>query len=318
MRRIFSDKACNILLVSLIILFSFCFFYSSVIFVSGLENAQNLSSDEQKAILCLNESKQIMDNMINDNFSIIRINDSLRQLYSLYDAQYILKGKKDKYDFSIVLPYCNDIKNVSINAYDSRDLYQALKKFYAEYVTKDMNTSSIDKIMNDIESEIKNERYEKVKPLVDQGYQEIINVKTSTTTLNLFYKSTTRNIKDFFLENWLIIIIVLLILLILFFIYKKTISRWLIMRKISNFEIRKNTLKELIMKTQKDYFEKGNMSDSNYAIRTKKFAELIRDIDRQIPLLKEDLMRIGGKKLDKEDKSGNKSKKIEKYKKKKK
>ena len=307
MRKVFSNKTGIILLFSIVVL-SVVF---STSFISSLDNSQNSTSIETQASLCLNESRQILNNMVGDNFSVVRINDSFRQIYSLYWAQMILKEQKSKYDFSSVIPYCNELKNVSIIAYDSRDSYDALKKFYSEYVTSDMNTSSIDSIMNDIEIELKNERYENVKPLVDKGYSEIINIKTSSTTLNLFYKSTTSGIKYFFLENWLIIAIVILVLLVLFFIYKKTISKWIIKGKISALERRKSTLKELIMKTQKDYFEKGLISDGNYAIRTKKFAELIRDIERQIPLLREDLMRVDDK-AEEEENNKKSSKKVKK------
>jgi len=302
MRKFFLNKIYITLLFLVVILSLF----SSISFVSSLDNLQNSSSIEEQSTLCLNESVQIMDNMINDNFSITRINDSFRQMYSLYESQVVLKEKNSKYDFSIIIPYCYEIKNISRIAYDSKDSYEALKKFYLEYVTSEMNTSSIDKIMSNIETEMKNERYENVKPLVDSGYSEIINVRTSSTTLNLIYKNTTKGIKDFFLKNWLIILTVIIVFLILFFIYKRTISKWVINGKISSLERRRNTLKELIMKTQKDYFEKGLISDGNYTIRTKKFAELIRDIDRQIPLLKEDLMRVGGRVINNKQK-GNKT-----------
>lgn len=48
------------------------------------------------------------------------------------------------------------------------------------------------------------------------------------------------------------------------------------------------------MATQKQYFEGGNLSESSYTIRTKSFAEMIRDIDRQIPLLQEKMFLYSG------------------------
>ena len=48
------------------------------------------------------------------------------------------------------------------------------------------------------------------------------------------------------------------------------------------------------MSTQKQYFEGGNLSESSYTIRTKSFAEMIRDIDRQIPLLQEKMFLYSG------------------------
>jgi hypothetical protein len=268
----------------------FIFVFGEGIF--AIESSQNSTLNQQNALFCLNESQEIMNNMINDNFSVLRINDSLKEIKALYEAQTILKEKKSKYDFSVVFLYCLDIENVSKNAYDLMDQYVALKKFYNDSITNDMNTSLIDSTINSIENEFKSERYENIKPLIDKGYQDITNIKTSSTTLNLFYRATSRSIKDFFIANWTIVLGVLIILIIFFFVYQKTIAKWIIKRKISKLEFRKDTIKELIMKTQRDYFEKGSMSEGNYMIRTKKFAELVRDIERQIPLLREQLMRV--------------------------
>ena len=46
-----------------------------------------------------------------------------------------------------------------------------------------------------------------------------------------------------------------------------------------------------MQKTQKEYFQKGSLSESGYQIRSKNFADLVRDIDRQIPLLEEKLIK---------------------------
>ena len=46
------------------------------------------------------------------------------------------------------------------------------------------------------------------------------------------------------------------------------------------------------MKIQKDYFQEGKIPEGEYNIKTKKYAELIRDIDRQIPLLQEELAKF--------------------------
>jgi hypothetical protein len=109
---------------------------------------------------------------------------------------------------------------------------------------------------------------------------------------NLFSDLITINIKGFFLDNWIVIIIILGMLIALFFIYKNTIRQLLIKGKIKKLEKRKNIVKELVIKTQKDYFDKGSISEGNYNIRIKKLTELIRDIDKQIPLLKEKLINV--------------------------
>lgn len=248
-------------------------------------------SIEQKANLCFNQSKQILIELENNNFSVQRVNDSLKALENLYDAQILLKEKKKPYEFSSVIPYCNEIKSIRDLAFQSRDDLIALKQFYKETV-EGLNTSSIDVIISEAEIEIKNERYEKVSPLTKKAYNEITKVKSEQTTLNLFYQTTTRSIGKLLNENKYYILAIVVIFIFVFFIYKKAIYTYIIKRKINGLELRKNTLKDLIMKTQKDYFEKGIISEGAFTIKTKKLAELIRDIDRQVPLLQEELVKI--------------------------
>ena len=264
------------------------------------EQEQKLTSD-QKASICIKESKDLMQELIINHFSIQRVNDSLNEAEALFKTHSFIKQNNGEHDFLLIFPYCDEIKTVKELAFESRDELIALEKFYNEFLIENMNTTSIDLIINEIKTEIKNERYEKVNPLIDKGYKEIVEIKSTQTTLNLIYKTTTKNIKDFFKDNWKPIVILFIVLIILFFIYKKAILKWWINRKIRLLEMRKNTLRKLIMKTQKDYFEKGHISEQLYEIKTKKFAELIRDIDRQIPLLREELVRIGGRFHLKED-----------------
>lgn len=273
----------------------------NLIFVSSAElNGKSLNlSIEQKSALCLNESKHILQKLKNENFSILRVNDSLKQMEDLHNAQIILKEQKKPYDFSAAIPYCNEIKKIEKLAFISRDDLNALKKFYSESL-EGLNKTLIDSMIADVEQEIANERYEKVNSLIDKTYKEIINEKAKFTTFNVFYENTTRSIGKFFNKNkhWILGILIFLILILVF--YKKTISKWILKRKINKLELRKKTLKELIMGTQKSYFNEGSISEGTFNIKTKKLAELIRDIDRQIPLLQEELARLEWNK--KEDK----------------
>jgi len=259
--------------------------------VFALENSENIT-DEQKAKICLRESEDVLKELIDTNFSIERVNDTLNEAKNLFDAQNVLKEKKKETDFSIVVPYCDEIQQIKINAFNSRDEFLALEKFYEETFVEGMNTTDVGKIIAEIENELESERYEKIPSLIDEAYEEIINMKSSHTTLNLFYTSTKRSLKKFFLDNWIYLSVFVAVLAVLFLIYKKAISKWIIKRKLNNLEIRKKTIKGLIMHTQREYFDKGKLPEGIYNVRIKKFGELIRDIDRQIPLLKEELVKV--------------------------
>jgi beta-lactamase regulating signal transducer with metallopeptidase domain len=155
-----------------------------------------------------------------------------------------------------------------------------------------MNASSVDAIILEISNEIKDERYENVKSLVEKTYSEIIKVQSENTALNVIYSNTTRSLKLFVINNWKILSSLAIVIIVFLLIYRIKISIWLVNRKMEALKLRKKTIKELVMQTQKDYFQYGKMPEGEYNIKTKKFAELVRDIDRQIPLLQEQLAKL--------------------------
>jgi glucose-6-phosphate isomerase len=53
----------------------------------------------------------------------------------------------------------------------------------------------------------------------------------------------------------------------------------------------KKALNTLIQNMQKSYFKTKKLSETEYTIKFIKFKELIRDIDRQIMVLKEDIFK---------------------------
>ncbi len=278
-----------------IIVFSLSFVYVNAGFSSSLHLQPN-SSIEMQAEDCLNESRQILLELQSEGFSVQRVNDSLKQLESLFNAQKTIKEKKEKHDFSVVFPYCEEIKEIREKAFISKDELEGLKRFYAEFLEgTGINTSSVDKIINEIEAEIKNERYEKVPDLTDEAYNEILNLRSSQTAFKLFYEATSNSIEKFLYKNWKFFSGFIFMAVLLFLIYHSALRKMILMRKLERLELRKKTLKNLIMKTQKDYFTYGKISEGTFNIRTKKLAELIRDIDRQIPLLKEEMMKLDRK-----------------------
>ncbi len=252
-------------------------------FVLMDEDGNNLSS-QSYAATCLKESKVIMQTLADDNFSVERVNDTITQAEALYADTL----NKKKTDFSLVAELCNEIAKINDLAYQSRDEFWALQKFYGKSITSEMNTTGVDESMAAVQNEIVSERYEKVEAIVDETYTKIIDLKSSYTTLN----ALNRNLQGFFVRNWKQVLITIFVIVLPLVIFRKTIQRRLIERKIESLEVRKRTLKNLIKQTQKEYFESGRLPEGMYNIRTKKFAEMIRDIDRQVPLLQEELIKL--------------------------
>jgi hypothetical protein len=270
------------------------FLFINIHLVLADSNTGNVT--EAQAISCLNESNFIMNQMINEGFNVVRINDSIKEAQAYFDSQLMLKEKRRQYDFSKVLSYCDSIKQIHKDAVDALDSINALMLFYNQSIVPGMNTSTIEVIIGEIREDMDTERYEEISEEVNQAYSEISRVKASYTALNVFYDNTTRSLKKFFIKNWITITTLLVIFIVLFIVYRTRIAKWIIFQKIEKLKMRKRTIKELIMQVQKDYFQNGSIPEGEYNIKTNKFAELIRDIDRQIPLLQEELVKLKDKK----------------------
>jgi hypothetical protein len=49
--------------------------------------------------------------------------------------------------------------------------------------------------------------------------------------------------------------------------------KMMLMKKLERLQNRKRTVKELVMQTQKNYFQYGKIPEGEYNIKTKRFAE---------------------------------------------
>lgn len=279
------------LIFTISILFMFIFILNSVI-ISAQET--NATINEEGAIKCMEDSQAFIDELKNANFNVARLEDKLKQATSLFEAEQV-KIEKNR-NYALVGEYCVEIEGLRDLAFVSRDELLALESFYQESITEGMNSSELDILMNKVRNEIRDERYEKVEELVPGVYEAIIDLKSSYTALEILKRNTRNAFIRFFTENWQFKLIIFIILIVLFIIFKPRIHRAMIQNKINKLELRKKTIKNLIKKTQKGYFEGASIAEGTYNIRTKKFAEMVRDIDRQLPLLKEELMRMQRKK----------------------
>lgn len=269
----------------------FVFVLLVIFSVSAVSAAENMTEKIQ-AQLCLNESDFIMAEMSSMGFNILRINDTLNEGKLVFNSQKLYQDKRIPHNFSKVFLYCNEINAIKESALIASDEFAALMKFYNESITAGMNTSSIDVVLESIRAEVASERYENVKELVDKAYEEITTVRASYTATAIIYKNTLGFFKRVFIDHWKGLSLTAAALIILFLIYRVQITLHILRRKIEKLKIRKETIRGLIMKTQKNYFQDGKIPEGEYNVKTKKFAELILDIDRQIPLLQEDIARL--------------------------
>ena len=225
-----------------------------------------------------------MQEMMDSGFSIIRINDTIAEATNYYDAQKALEEKTGQGDYSTVISLTDKISSIKKEAFDTYDELSALKKKLDESSQK-QDAAEAEAIYNEAMQEFKDERYAQANDKIEECYAKIIELQAAFTRVKAIYEASTKTIAGFFSRNYVTILIVLGVLLVLYIALRRRIYRAIIRRKIRKLELEKEILNDLIRKAQEEYFKKGAISEGNYRIRVTKFAELIRDINRQIPIM---------------------------------
>lgn len=280
-----------ILLTGLIILF---------VTLSNLTSAaenNTITANRAQAEKCFNDSIQTMSQLEKDGFNILRVNDTLKIAEDIFNTQIIKEKKNTTSDYTQVITSCDSIEKIRLLAYEAKDELFVLNKDYNDFKIKsqgyEINTTEVDVLMKALNQSFNDERYENLIEQIPIVNNKMIEVQSSATALNSFYKAASRGVKQIIQDNLTLIIVFFVILIGLLVIYRLYLKRRIIENKIARLEVEKKALQEMIKRIQKQYFEEGKMAEGEYNIRTKKFAELIRDIERQIPLLKEEIAMMG-------------------------
>jgi tetratricopeptide (TPR) repeat protein len=231
-------------------------------------------------------AQDAMIKMQNNGFSIIRYNDTLLESMQLFKNQAVFE-ESNKSDYTLLKQKLNDLKLIESNAYLNYDELNALKQSIDS--VQDINTSLAMELYYQAEASFKAERYEESLNLIDQAYEKISELEATTTKIKAMYDVTSRTIANFLKEHWKEILYYSVLSILLVALLSVPISNFRIKRHISSLEVRSQAIKSLIAKTQKEYFDHGTLSETTYHVRMKKYGELLRDINRQIPLLKEKL-----------------------------
>ncbi|MFH1359229.1 MAG: hypothetical protein ABIH37_05045 [archaeon] len=277
---------CSVLLILLMVSI-FCLFLSQ----GSSALSTKLSNESIQAKESLSQAEKDIFEMIENNISINRVNETYMEALQLYSAQLALEEKGGKRDYKLIIKYTSDISSVKKAALQARDELRIFNEIFSE-VGKNTNLSEMQEEYSQIISSFDDERFEDTIELIKAGYDRISEIQSNQTALNSFYNATSKTIKNFFIKNWLKLIIIFSIALVLILIFWDSLKKLKMRIRFNHLIIQKKSINNLLKKMQNDYFKIKKMPEADYNIRLKKFKELIRDIDRQIMILKEDKFKL--------------------------
>ena len=235
----------------------------------------------------LNISEQHIREMLDMGFGVERVNDLLTEAKEIFRAQKALEEAGGSPDYSLITDKTDKIRDLKNKAFNVNDEITALEIRIQEL--EGINTTEITSLLEQAKEEFENERYDQSKVKIEEAYEKISEEQALSIRVVAFFDATRKGILNFIAINWQILLTALIILVIIAIFFKNEISRYLIKREIRRLDMEKKVILGLIKKLQRQYFELGTVPEVSYTSKLVKFEELIRDINRRIPLLKADL-----------------------------
>ncbi len=264
--------------------------------ISGSLALNTIPSNESiQAKDLLNQAQKDISEMISKNISILRVNETYGEALQLYLGQLALEEKGSRADYKLVIEYALKISSINKAAFEANDELKVFMKNYAS-AEKKSNLSEMQDDYNNIILSFNDERFEDTLILIKKGYDRISEIQSSQTAVNAVYSVTARTFKNFFIKNGLKIVIIGVIVLFLLLIFWSTLIKLKMRMKLNNLIMQKRAIKGLIKEMQETYFKSKKISETEYKIKLKNYEEFIRDIDRQIMVLKEEMFKINKKK----------------------
>jgi hypothetical protein len=221
------------------------------------------------------------------NFSVSMANDTLSEASQILAAQELINKSGGKPDYSIVMQKANAVGVIEKNAFNAYDELVALEKTVSELAEDDR--AALTPYVEDARAEFYSERYDRVGEKVDVAYQKISEQQALNTRVAAMLDASRRNISGFFYYNWPYVLAAGVILAAFAVVFAGRFTKYRINRKMRLLGMEKDVIMGLIKDTQRMYFELGKISEDMYTVRMQKFEELIRDIERQLPMLREEL-----------------------------
>jgi len=207
------------------------------------------------------------------------------------DGQASLERGGGTGDYKFVVAKVLEIKALERDTLAASDELSALQSRISN-VEPDVDISVVLELQKEAQQEFRDGRFTGSKSLIDQAYYKIAAAETENARSKTLLESTRRNITVFLQENWQKILVGFFSIAVILVIFQRQIRHFMINARMRSLVAEKSVLERMLQNLQKDYFEHGKVNELSYHIKTKKFGDLIRNINRQLPLLKEELKKI--------------------------
>lgn len=244
-----------------------------------------------EALSGLSDANASVSRLRSAGLPFLQAQDTYLSALQWFEGQAALELIGGQAEYGYAFERVRQIKDMERSTFSTSDELSALSQRLAG-ASQDANLTRAAELFLSAKGEFSDGRLEEANSLVDQAYQEISDAESQAALSNTLLQSAQRNIETFLKENWQNIAAAATIIAILLFAFQKRIRRFLVRSRINSLTAERAVLENMLRTLQMEYFDKRSISEMSFHVKTKKFGDLIRNINRQLPLLKEELKRI--------------------------
>ncbi len=236
----------------------------------------------------LAEGEAILAELQAAGLPALKVEDLLLEATEYAEAQRIIAANGGTPDFTKTERLIAQLRETRIAAFSLHDELKALDAYLAEQEGIDLTVPRA--LRDEATKEYAAERFSSTKPLIDRSYEAVNELHAASTKAKAFYDATTKTLEAIIRAVWKPVLVVGAFLFLLFLLFRQALARFRIGRRLRHLERERTALQRLLEETQRAYFDEQTLSEGEYRIRTRKYGEMLRDLNRQFPLLQERLV----------------------------
>ncbi len=275
--------------------------FGLILSITPLANSEDINGQKPDD-LSQNALTQIRDAQIKLNeiqelgIKTNRLSDLLLIATATLEIEIDLAKKSNRLvNLSAFSEKMSEFRKISNLAIKSNDELIALKQ-ELDLASKEVaDISPAMELYNNAKTEIENERFERAIEYIDKSYEKIFELQSLTTRAEAIYEAAAGSIIGFFTKYYIEISTAIVTILILYLVLNIKLKKSRIKEKIISLETERDILKKEIKTAQEEYFIKGIISEGTYTTRVSVFGEMIRDITKELAVLKEEEAKISSK-----------------------
>lgn len=237
------------------------------------------------AVDALQEGREIVRGMAEAGIPTTRVSD----LYRRANATFVGQNASADPDYSKVTAIVERMRGIEETAFRVHDELGLLNETVRELRAEGLNTSDVEDHYRAARIAFRGERFETAAEEVDATREAVSNARAVSTRVQAFSEAARGDIASFVDRNrWTLLGGLLLLAVVTVGGYRELHAYRLLKRK-ERLEHRKAVLEDLIAESQQAYFEEGEIAEETYRTRMDRYGEMVRDINRQIPVIEEEL-----------------------------